>query len=620
MSWLPKQKWSHFVLILFAAITLGVQGQDDFDLLKDEARDFEVRMGNLWQSYKSAKEAGDKDRMESVFNQFKEIQQRNGGEVFESAALLFLREGYLDLNRLDYLGARAEFLRAADLDPYLWPAYSGLAEIKRKRDDDFQRYIDLSLKGVREAFDLKNAYFFLNAGLWFLRTVVWFWMVALVLMTVFLVFRYVRPFYVSTHAAFDHRGLGPTFSAVLSLFIMLLPLILGLNLMLIAGLYLVLFFPFYQRGEKQVALALLASFLLFPGVLWFMGNMNQARSDQLLRAHLTQYVKPMDSSLIGLLEKNQSDPNFGAQSALSLGRIYKQKGDLDAAEQAYGSIPRGSAYFSHARNNTANIHVMRKEFQQAVDIYKSILERDPGFAAASYNLGVVQAKLGKHRESETQLAIALKKDPELRRKAALGAGVYGEDVLDAGIDTRARLFKSIMGQGLTGTHIGELIIPAGIGLFLLVAAFLHAGARDPRLIAKTCEKCGRVFFQSDSPNSEWCSQCVSLYIKKEDLPSEAKIRKQEEVKRFTLRKRRTAMYAQLFVPGTGAFLRGNVWSGVLMVTVWLIFLVLLFRPFSQIDYVYMAYFSDGSIVPIIIGALALVYWAIFGLRPVWREE
>lgn len=94
---------------------------------------YEAQLGAIWTRYEEAKAANDENAMDRAHEEFKRIRRATSAEIFETAAYLFLDEGYKEFSVGNYDTARKEFAKAAELNPYLWPAYKGLGEIKREQ-------------------------------------------------------------------------------------------------------------------------------------------------------------------------------------------------------------------------------------------------------------------------------------------------------------------------------------------------------------------------------------------------------------------------------------------------------------------------------------------------------
>ncbi|QTD48124.1 tetratricopeptide repeat protein [Sulfidibacter corallicola] len=588
-----------------------------------EDGEFQVMLSTLWASYRQAKSRGDEEARDRVFQTFRDLQTNASGEIFETASYLFLFEGLKELDAEKYEEARIEFLNAIKLNPYLWPGYMGLAKIKQVKDQDTRLYVELNKKGIGEAFNPANAYFLIDAFIWFMGNLYLVFMVAFSAFVLILCVRYMRPFVFTTQGAMEHRGMKPFIGKLIGFLLLFLPLLLGLNFFLAAGLYLVLFFPFFDPREKATSSVALLLWILISCCGYFLTNLNEARVDRLLQVHLTQFFRGHIEQDIAFLKKQNSPAFLENQNKFTLAKLQKTRGELASAMDAYRQVDASSDLWPSAQINLGNIHYEIKEFQQAIEVYKRVLDRRPDMALAHYNLSVVHAQMGNHNEAGEHRTQARRLDRSLGDSVdQFGSG--SDTVVDAGGTPGLRLMSAILGsdRGSLAEQMKRPIVflPAALGLLFLIASWVHTRARNFRLLAKNCEKCGMVYYQSDSPNSEWCSQCVSLYIKKEDLPSDAKLRKHDEVKAFTKRKSILDTTFQIILPGSKNILHGNPWSGFIIVSVWAFLLVMIALPMDRIAHPFMRYIDGPLVVTWIFVALAAVYWVIFGLRPIWQED
>jgi len=581
----------------------------------------EARKHELWLAYRQAKTLGDEAAQEQAFDAFRELRDRYASEIFESAGFLFLEEGQREFALGHYQEARSEFLNAVKMNPFLWPAYEGLAKVRREKDGDFRGFMYLNFKGLTSAFDLTNAYFVLDVMVWFVKNLLWTLFFSVAAFAALLAIRYARTWQATTAAYFEKRG-SSAFARLFALCLLLIPLALGFNLILAAGLLLVFFMPFLERRERATAGVWLALIAVAPLLSAALAHLNHVRSDELLRAHLTQFFEGDLQERIDFLEANPAEGALGHYSHFTIGRLKKMKGDYEGAEAAYEQIPETAPIWPLAKTNVGNLRYLRNEYQQAQEAYNAALAKERNLALALYNLGVVKNQLGEHREAESLRARALDLDEELRSRLVLFEELSTDNVIDAEPNyegrLRAALFSLVGGDRWRGAPdlIGGLIV----GGVLLLLGLLHLGLRNARLLARACEKCGRVFFRSDSPDGEWCGQCVSIYIKKEDLPSEAKAKKVAQVRNHQKRNRRINIIAQLIAPGARGILKSGVASGSIALAVWVFLLVNCLLPLASAPSPYLQYLeSPGLLMGFNFGVLA-VYWLIFGLRPAWQEE
>jgi len=615
-SWRLRRTGSICLLLLLAALVSPVVLANDG---QPAEAGFDTRLQILWQDYLQAKIAEDEQAREQVFDEIKGMMNAAGATIFEKASYLFLDEGYQDLSLGRHDSARREFINAADLNPYLWPAYSGLAEVRLEMGGSWWDYLELELKGFTRAFDLDNGFFILGALEWVAGNLIWTAVLCFILITLLLCLKYVRPFYFTTLGAMEEKGIDALYAHLVAIALLLLPLLLGANLFLMAAIYIVLFIPFLDVPERYAAYLVFLFPIVLPFLTLFSTNVSYARSDPLLRAHLAHFYEGGLAERVAFLQANAAGNEHADLSLFTIASLQKAEGLLSDALETYAQIPEGSELWAAARINRGNIHYLRKEYQDATDAFQAAIDREPQNALARYNLSFVKQRQGDLQESERLRQQALRDDRDLQEKQLAVNGP-----IEANADTSERLFEAIAGASnpsLEGSLTDpRLYAPMVLSLIILGIAMLHLRLRNPHVLARNCQKCGRIFFQSDSPETEWCSQCVNLYIRKEDLPSEAKIRKHEEVQRYNRTRRWIMITGQVFLPGSRKIASGNPVSGLLILFVWSLFLIFIFSPVSRIDYDFMRHVEGPVIFTIITALVAIVYWAIFGLRSIWQED
>lgn len=590
----------------------------------DTQAHLEEVLASWWSEYLEAKQGGDLESQEKAYQNFRDLKQANQSEIFELGSYLFLKEGFADLEKGRYDIARKEFHQALELNPYLWPARMGLASIKKEQDSDYGRYIHLNYEGLTRAFNPKNSYFVFDGLLWFLRNFLRIiFAIFLSIVAIFLV-KYGRSFYATTINAFEQRGFKPLYAELLTMVIAVLPLVLGLNVVLAAGLYLALLFPFLEGREKHVGIAAFIGWLMVPLVLFAMSNIYSSRANPTLQAHMSQYYQGDHAEQIKRLNKLKGSHELQNRTKMLLGKHFKASNQMHEAMEVYESVPSSSKYYHLAQLNRGNLHVLAKEYQQAISIYKGIQGDKDAKGLALYNLSVVKALLGSHEESETYRSQALEQAPHLVDQMGLFENADERFLIDGEANPVDRLGHALLGKGnpLKQSWFSrpDFLFMGLAGIVFLLLGWFFSRTRNMRAQAKPCNKCGRIFFLSDSPNSDWCTQCVSLYLRKEDLPSDAKINKAEQVKRYTKIKRWTLNILQCLVPGSKQLFRGQAWAGFATLSIWFVLVVLSIYPIDSIQHTFMHYFQWPSFWAMLTISVTVVYWLIFGLRGVWQED
>ncbi len=83
------------------------------------------------------------------------------------------------------------------------------------------------------------------------------------------------------------------------------------------------------------------------------------------------------------------------------------RGDLDSAAVYFSKAQSMLPLYSDAQNNMGVVHFRRGNIAQASMIWKSLLEKDPGYAVALYNLGILLFEEKKYDDSRVQFSKAI---------------------------------------------------------------------------------------------------------------------------------------------------------------------------------------------------------------------
>lgn len=616
-GWKPLEFWhARRTLASLALCLLALLGplraqENDFGPAPGEVSGFESRLNKLWQRYLDACQSGDRSAADSAVAEIRAASDASA-EIFELGSYLFLEQGIAAAKRGDAEQARKDFHNAIDLNPFLWPAYEELGKLK----DPVNR-LRLSLKGMSNSLDSTNAWLFLDFLDWVLTLLQRILMVLVIVFAVILCGKYARQFYASSLNAFEERHIHGFYAKLLSILIFCLPFLLGFNIYLVACAYLVLFFPLFDGRERLASLVAAATILALPVLAHYSANVQWARVNPALHAHLSQFVRGNLTEHLAAFEKNSTDSASRDLTTLIIGLMEKSNGDLRKGLATFEAIKPPSAWTDHALINSGNIRFMAREYQDAMEAYKRVGESSPVYALALYNLSLVMSKQGFHDEAESLRRKAIGRDPKL----AIRSNKEGSShALDALPDYHKLLWEAILKPDeRKGAFVQTLLPYLGLFAALCLFALFHARSRNARLFTKSCDKCGRLYLQSDSPESEWCSQCVTLYMKKDDLPSEAKMRKHDEVARFGRRRRRIIGLLQLLAPGSKKLVTGNALNGLFTLGLWLSLLHFCIVPINSVSHFSMRFLDTPVILTWILIFITAVFWLIFGLRPIVKE-
>lgn len=568
-----------------------------------------------WSRYTSALANGVEEEVKQALTTLKE--QSASPSFRRPASLLFLHQGMEDLHRAHYEQARTSFLAAIQLDPHLWSAYEGLARARRESEGDWKYFVSLSLKGVRQAFSLHNTDFILSMLYWLLQRLTLALQGCFILLAALLALKYGRSVFATTVHDLENRLPHEWWARLAATAVLLLPLLLGFNLLFAASLCLIFLFPFLESRERWAfASACLVLALLTP-CYWMRQNLARSLVDHRFRL---LFLSTLPSEESYLLEKMQQDLGRGEQPDVHhfhLGTLLGRRAARDESLTHLERVAKTSVLWPLARIQMGNLFYEASEFQVAASHYESALAVRPGWPLAQYNLSLAKMRLGDHQAADEQARLARAKAPWLfaegERQRVLSASFPESQLVAMGL-------FGFPSADLTRLTQLPTLAPGLLALATLLGSLLHGRMRNPRLLAKTCEKCGRVFFISESPNSEWCGQCVNLYVRKDDLPSEAKLKKYEQVKAYSSRKRLFAALMQVLCPGARSLFKGHPFGAGTTLFFWLLLISLCFSSPAQIDSATVHFASEFMVFQWILALITLLFWLVFGLRGIWQED
>ncbi len=191
---------------------------------------------------------------------------------------------------------------------------------------------------------------------------------------------------------------------------------------------------------------------------------------------------------------------------------------------------------------------------------------------ARYNLSLVygetfrtveaQEKLTEARALDNSLVTKFLESPTLVKVVSAGYSV-DEAQQKVALLQRDGRSRRVLGHFHVGGDLRAWVVPFAAAIpFAIAAAVALDGWRRKRTgYAVACQKCGRTFCRLCKPPGEsplLCSQCVHVYLKKDGVSIETKMRKVEEARRRQGVEERLWAALKVVLPGGELFLQGRV--------------------------------------------------------------
>ncbi len=262
---------------------------------------------------------------------------------------------------------------------------------------------------------------------------------------------------------------------------------------------------------------------------------------------------------------------------LVLGELLRMSGDNDRARLEFQKVALEDDGDPTPLVFLGNLSMEEGDVPRAIQRYDAAIELSPRFALAYHNLSAAYDQIRRFQEGDA----ARNKARELAGGDTDHLGVRGGDprLLYPRLDASAvdRLVAEAPDDLLDGTGstafasrpLQELLAPTSrvfwimgaIGLLLLLVR------RHWMWRAQVCSKCGKVFCprcKSATESASYCSQCISVFLKRDLVSIEQQAAKLEQIQRWTAWSTAGRRGLGVLVPGSYHFFDGTAALGVVV--------------------------------------------------------
>jgi len=394
-------------------------------------------------------------------------------------------------------------------------------------------------------------------------------------------------------------------AAVFAVVVLALPLFSGLGPVWLIGYLFALSWAYLDPRKRVLAgVAWLLLVLLVPGLeAWQRYELRQ--STLLARVGSSLERRSLDPSTVQEFADLEGKMDKYAEYHLVLGALFRLHDDGLSARVQFQKAAFGNPKDPRPQVFLGNLSLSEGNLPEAIQNFSLAVKKDPQYALAYLDLSLAYDQSYRFQEADQMRAkaraLAGKNSLRLTSNGTNAAPIDPE----IGMPEIDRLLKRVPGDvrlasGLSPADrrvVGWFFRPFSLAFFATGALGLLIVTLRNRWMwtARACSRCGKVFCprcKTESESEAYCSQCISVFLKRDRVAIEQQSAKLDQIRRWERRSMWVRRLVALILPGGGMVVQGR-WgegmvSGFLVLTsagltfLWLPMIVTEFEPMASV--------------------------------------
>ena len=421
-----------------------------------------------------------------------------------------------------------------------------------------------------------------NLLLWILSS----FLLTLAIFSFVLLFKY--------HSFFSHHlkhlirtGKDGKSIAVLSFFLLLTPLILGVGWMWLSAIWLLVFWIYGSRADRTITMFFLVFLLLLPTGVRIYSSFLVSLTDNgildIVRANTGVVNEELHRKLIAMQKKEPQDPDI----LQAIGLIEKRMGKFMEAEQRFLQAVKSEPHASAAFNNLGNIYLISNRTDKAVEAYQKAIKLEPTKTESYYNLGQAYLLNLLLNEAESEFRRAHELRPQLTSfYTSISSRNPNRIAIDQTIEL-SRVWKRVFAATPERERLAEAFwqvlwgrVPLkygeGAAAALLLMLLMVQVATRGKVLIRNCENCGALICSRCTRSmviGNQCSQCVKAFSASTSTEPEVVNQKRAKMAKYRWRKNSFTRWFSLILPGGGHLWRDDSREGIVYLFIFILFLL-----------------------------------------------
>jgi tetratricopeptide (TPR) repeat protein len=363
----------------------------------------------------------------------------------------------------------------------------------------------------------------------------------------------------------------------LAILLAALPVALGLGPGWIVLYWGVLVFPYALPSERTLLAVEFVALGLVTPTLALVSRENVIERSPLYVAAMDLDERREDASAEDGLRQASGVFAEDVDVWFLLGMYADRAGDSDRAISSYDRAiiadPRDYRPFL----NRGNVHFQEGDFLEAIRDYEAASQRSPSLPEIYYNISLARgeaydfpgqaAAIAKARAISDKDVVAWTERPTLNRVVAAG---YPLSRARMKIEQWNQQPKSrrLPGHAPPIQIVSLFFSPLALGPWVaLGGALALASWRERRSLAIECARCGSPvcdFCRRFGDHPLYCTTCVRLHVRKENLGIQAHVAQSQEMRRRVSARDRLCHAFSLLVPGTHKLFTERTFAGAVL--------------------------------------------------------
>lgn len=496
---------------------------------------------------------------------------------------------YDSLKKEETLQAQYFLKFATIFNPELPEVYLGKADFAWAQKSYFLYFFNL-IKYVYFVFKNKNYLFPIYVN--FLLIIFVVFLIILFIFVFFLLYKNLQKINHDLKELFEGKY-NEISTVILSSSIILLPVVFGLNWFWILSFFCIIVFGYSKNHEKIILLLLvLVQVFAMPFYYYNLNNLYQSYSPIIQSAYALEN-KELSYKYVPDIEIISSFLD-SPEIIFLLGNLYEASGDAINAIAAYKKAIAKNPTYGYAYIGLANQYFWQGNYSAAINEYLNAQKFLPSFPLLYFNLSKAYNQSLQYNKGEEALntAMAFNARQTLKyiamkpKKEIIPLFFSPSQAWKYVKELNER--KILKGKGFRGHEketriVGAIFHPytVSFSIGLILTIIFHIWRKKNWDYAKICTKCGKSFCKKCKSASEsqiYCTQCIHIYIKKDGVPFEVRVKKANEVKRYLRQEHYLKKLFNLVMPGFAYLLEEKKFKGLLLIFAFYLILIYIILP------------------------------------------